>query len=306
MQHRIDEPGTMRLTPPPIFSFEHTLGYMARSANECLYRIENGTIIRCVPVGPHKPVVAVGTDPDGSLSIRISGVEPADLDRVSVPILEYVTDWLDLRTDLAPFFKIADRDPLLCGPAESFRGLRLVGVPDLYEAIGWAILGQQINLPFAYTLKRRLVESFGGSAVDGEGVRHWIFPAAETIAALNPADLIPLKMTAKKAEYLIHTAQLVASGTLTKEKLSAAGSASDAERLLTSVRGIGPWTAHYVAMRCLRFPEAFPIQDVGLHLAIKKLQGADRKPTLPEIREMASRWTGWEAYATFYLWRTLY
>jgi DNA-3-methyladenine glycosylase II len=66
------------------------------------------------------------------------------------------------------------------------------------------------------------------------------------------------------------------------------------------------WTAHYVMMRCLRMPEALPAADVGLLNAIKAAGGLDRRPTAEEARELAKPWAGWEAYATFYLWRTLY
>jgi DNA-3-methyladenine glycosylase II len=59
-------------------------------------------------------------------------------------------------------------------------------------------------------------------------------------------------------------------------------------------------------MRCLRFPSAFPIDDVGLHNAIKQVTGSPTKPTRTEIMQLAQHWTGWEAYATFYLWRLLY
>jgi DNA-3-methyladenine glycosylase II len=59
-------------------------------------------------------------------------------------------------------------------------------------------------------------------------------------------------------------------------------------------------------MFCLRFPDAFPIDDVGLHNAVKMAAGLDRKPTKAELRQLAEGWKGWEAYATFYLWRLLY
>ena len=84
------------------------------------------------------------------------------------------------------------------------------------------------------------------------------------------------------------------------------GDFKEAEKMLVKIRGIGPWTANYVLMRCLRFPNAFPIADVGLHNAIKHLTGTEEKPTIEEIWKLAAPWTGWESYATFYLWRFLY
>ena len=137
--------------------------------------------------------------------------------------------------------------------------------------------GQQINLTYAYTLKRRLVENFG-DYVDWNGRKHWIFPSPEVIANLDVEDLATLKMTTRKCEYLIDVAQLItAEGKLSKESLLQIQDVKQAEKQLTSIRGIGPWKArHYVLMRCLRFPSAFPIDDVGLHNAIKFITGSER------------------------------
>ena len=88
-------------------------------------------------------------------------------------------------------------------------------------------------------------------------------------------------------------------GKLTKELLLEAGSLKKAEKQLVGIRGIGPWTANYVLMRCLRMPAAFPIDDVGLHNAIKHLLGLEAKPTKKEILELSAGWANWESYATF-------
>lgn len=152
-----------------------------------------------------------------------------------------------------------------------------MGIPDLFEALCWGILGQQINLTFAYTLKRRFVESFG-EHIEWNGQKYWIFPSPEFIANLTVKDLTKLKMTTRKCEYLIGVAKLITQGNLSKESFIKSD-LKDAEKTLTDIRGIGPWTANYVLMRCLKFPSAFPIDDVGLHNVIKLLTGSDHKPT---------------------------
>jgi DNA-3-methyladenine glycosylase II len=210
-----------------------------------------------------------------------------------------------LETDLTVFYEIADNDFLLKQVVDQFYGLRNMGIPDFFEAICWGIIGQQINLTFAYTLKRRFVEAFGES-MEWNGRRYWSFPTADIIAKLTVNDLSDLKMTAKKSEYIIGVAQLIIEGKLTKELLLGSDDFKAAEKKLVAIRGIGPWTANYVLMRCLRFPSAFPIADVGLHNAIKHLTGTANKPTLEEIRQHALAWANWESYATFYLWRLLY
>lgn len=97
----------------------------------------------------------------------------------------------------------------------------------------------------------------------------------------------------------------MASGELSREKLMKMNF-KDAEKNLIKIRGIGPWTANYVLMRCLRFPTAFPIDDVGLIRSIKILRNMNRKPTKDEILEISVPWKEWQSYATFYLWRVLY
>jgi len=113
-------------------------------------------------------------------------------------------------------------------------------------------------------------------------------------------------MTTRKCEYLIGIAKLITERKLLKEDLLQTQDVKVAEKQLTAIHGIGPWTANYVLMRCLRFPSAFPIDDVGLHNAIKFITGSENKPTKNEIKDFAANWANWESYATFYLWRVLY
>ncbi len=309
----------IQVNVPETFSFEQNLAFLKRSANECMYRIDGAFVYKAIRLKDGQlAVVRAGAGGFGHDGKR---EEPRRDEAVSVALLgggrrpygaeqlaeaaDYVREWFDLDRELAPFYELAERDSLLREPVRRFRGLRLLGIPDLFEALCWGIIGQQINLAYAYTLKRRLVESFG-EAVTAEGTQHWMFPEPAVIAALSPRDLEPLRMSVRKCEYLITAAEKAASGELGKAKLLDAGGVQEAEKLMTSVRGIGPWTAHYVIMRCLRLPSAFPIADVGLHNAVKLLAGMDRKPTIQELRSLSADWGGWEAYATFYLWRMLY
>ncbi|RKN77091.1 Ada metal-binding domain-containing protein [Paenibacillus ginsengarvi] len=287
------------------FSFEQNVSYMSRSTNECLFQIKDGNIYKALSIEDETPVVEIRADDEQTITVRFLGDTTPARKWVRAAVARYVRDWLDLDTDLLPFYEMAQTDALLRQAIVSFRGLRTIGIPDLFEALSWGIIGQQINLAFAYTLKRRLVETYG-RRIECEGETYWIFPTPQQITGLTVQDMEPLRMTVKKCEYLIHVAGLIAEGKLTKTQLLGAGSAKAAEKTLTQIRGIGPWTAHYVLMRCLRFPSAFPIDDVGLHNAIKHVLSMDRKPMKAEILELSAGWTNWESYATFYLWRFLY
>lgn len=300
-----DNKQEIKLIVPKEFNFDENLKYLSRASNECLFQIKGQKVYKALQIEDETPIIEVSTDHENVLTIRFLGHTKPSRKWVRASVARYVREWFDLDTDLVPFYELAENDALLKRAIASFYGLRLMGIPDLFEAICWGIIGQQINLTFAYTLKRRLVENFG-RRVEYDGEDYWIFPTAHEIAALTVEDLVGLRMTVKKCEYLIDVAKLMDEGKLTKELLLAAGSHKNAEKMLVKIRGIGPWTANYVLMRCLRFPSAFPIDDVGLHNALKHVLGTESKPTKEEILQLSANWEGWESYATFYLWRFLY
>ncbi|KFF57558.1 DNA-3-methyladenine glycosylase [Bacillus subtilis] len=292
------------ITLPEIFDMNANLGYLTREKNECMYEIENDIITKVIAIGEIRSLVQVSVINNKQMVVKfLNDSRPIEKWKRE-EIVNYIHEWFDLDNDLTPFYEMAKADPLLKMPARQFYGLRLVGIPDLFEALCWGVLGQQINLAFAYSLKKQFVEGFGDS-IEWNGNKYWVFPPYEQIARLTPTDLADIKMTVRKSEYIIGIAKLMASGELSREKLMKMNF-KDAEKYLIKIRGIGPWTANYVLMRCLRFPTAFPIDDVGLIHSIKILRHMNRKPTKDEIIEISFPWKEWESYATFYLWRVLY
>ncbi|TWD93718.1 DNA-3-methyladenine glycosylase II [Neobacillus bataviensis] len=287
---------------PLDFNMAANLGYLGRNKNECMFDIEDNVITRVVKTTVTNRLVQIYANKNNEMIVQFVNSIPEKTELTEV--VSFIWEWFDLERDLSPFYKMAKGDSLLEKPVQEFHGLRVIGVPDLFEALCWGVLGQQINLAFAYTLKRQFVERFGTS-IEFNGKKYWTFPTYKQIAKLTPEDLGDIKMTVRKSEYIIGIAQLMNSGELSKEKLLAMNF-KDAEKSLIKIRGIGPWTANYVLMRCLRFPTAFPIDDVGLHNAIKFLRGSEKKPSKEELIDLSLNWSGWQAYATFYLWRVLY
>ncbi|MFC9657269.1 DNA-3-methyladenine glycosidase II [Bacillus subtilis] len=292
------------ITLPEIFDMNANLGYLTRDKNECMYEIENNIITKVMAIGEIQSLVQVSVINNKQMVVQFLNESRPVEQWKREEIVKYIHEWFDLDNDLTPFYEMAKADPLLKMPARKFYGLRVIGIPDLFEALYWGVLGQQINLAFAYSLKKQFVEAFGDS-IEWNGKKYWVFPPYERIARLTPTDLADIKMTVKKSEYIIGIARLMASGKLSKEKLMKMNF-KDAEKNLIKIRGIGPWTANYVLMRCLRFPTAFPIDDVGLIRSIKILRNMNRTPTKDEILEISVPWKTWESYDTFYLWRVLY
>lgn len=294
---------TILIATPTEFCFAENLAYLAREQNEVMYEVIDQSIIRAIKVN-HQPIL-IQLDAPNQQEIHCTFIthQPSEIEQQEV--IAYVTEWFDLERDLQPFYTLAQHDALLSIPYTKFYGLRNIGIPDFFEALVWGILGQQINLRFAYTLKRRFVEMYGECIVY-EGKKYWLFPEPEILANVTVEELMLLKMTQKKSEYILDVAQKMVAGDLSKEKYLAMEDLQAVEKSLTAIRGIGPWTANYLAMRCLRIQTAFPVADVGLINAIKFLKEMDQKPTKEEILELAQNWENWQAYATFYLWRVLY
>jgi DNA-3-methyladenine glycosylase II len=286
---------------PKEFSFAETLHYLSKSSVELLHRIKNGCIEKLLEIHGTEVLVEVSQPQSSHLQLRFLNQLPPT-EQAYHQIVQYVCEWLDLETDVTAFYQLAKTDPLLRPLVERYHGLRIVGIPDLFEALTWAVIGQQIHLTFAFTLKQRLIEHFG-TFKTWRGEQYWLFPKPSQFDESAIPRLRRLQFPQKKAEYIVGIAQEINSGRLSKDKLR--NNLQQAERQLCQIRGIGPWTANYAMMRCFRDPSAFPIADVGLHHALKHLLQRKEKPTRDETKVIFARWKNWEAYAVFYLWRSL-
>jgi DNA-3-methyladenine glycosylase II len=299
------ETPVITIDSPKEFQYAINLAYLARSPLECMFHLEDDKVIKAVKIGSQEVLLEISSENNSDLQFRFLGIDQLPTKELCEETVRYVREWFDLDTDIKPFYQMAEGHPLLDSLVQRFYGLRIMGIPDLFESLCWGIMGQQINLPFAYMLKKRFVEAYGRS-MQWEGRPLWSFPDPKDIATLTVEQLMPLQLTRNKSEYILEIARRMAEGRLSKGDLLQFGDFKLAEKELTSIRGIGPWTANYAMMRCLRDPSAFLIADVGLHNAVRHLLGLDRKPTLEELRLLFAEWGNWAAYITFYMWRTLY
>jgi AraC family transcriptional regulator of adaptative response / DNA-3-methyladenine glycosylase II len=213
-----------------------------------------------------------------------------------------VVRMLGLGTDPAPF-ELFVRELTLQALVAPRLGLRIPLTADVWESLVWAILGQQVNLAFAYALRRRLTE-LCARAAGTAGMALCAHPAPAQVAALDPAELKPLQFSRSKAEYVIDLARAVAAGTLPLEQLPE-GSATAAALRLSAQRGIGPWTTHYVLMRGCGFGDCVPLGDAGLTLALQRHFGLDHRPTVKETAAFMAPFAPHRSLATFHLWASL-
>jgi len=205
---------------------------------------------------------------------------------------------LGLRIDPAPFEAAMRDDPLLGPLVARTPGLRIVQSASVFEALTWAIIGQQINLPFAISLRRTLILQAGRQ--HGSGI--WCYPEAADVAALAVEDLTTRKFSRAKAETLLRLAQLVVSGELS---LAADAPLEDVEARLLAVKGIGPWTVNYALLRGYGYADCSLHGDVAVRAALQRLLGEDVKPTIARTEALLARYAPYRTMAAAYLWASL-
>lgn len=289
---------TFLIKTPEEFSFELSLSFLLRSPHEVLHRCVDGVVTKAVVIRNMPVLFQIKEDDARGLVVQIQqgAVEASEVE-------QYIRDWLGLNTDLKPFYALAQKDKLLSPLVKQYFGYRIVGQPDLFESMVWAILGQQINLNFAYTLKKRFVEQYG-ERVNFNGVDYFLFPRPDVVASIAGEELVPLQFSRQKTKYIIALGEQFASGLMSREKLAGL-TLQEAKEHLMKIKGIGNWTANYVLMKTFHYPDAFPLEDAGLHNALRNRLGMNRKPTTDEVKKIFRKYRGWEAYATLYLWKSL-
>lgn len=225
----------------------------------------------------------------GSITARIS----PSLVPVLMPVLARLRDLLDL--DANP--DAIARHLVRAGVVESaaaFAGVRIPGALDGFALAVRAILGQQVSVRGATTVMGRLVAAFGDPYDGGHPRLRRLMPTAVALAQLRTRDIASLGMPGARADAVLALARAVADGRVV---LAPGGDAGQTIKALTALPGIGDWTAHYIAMRALRWPDAFPANDLVLRRAAGGVTAA-------QLLKRAESWRPWRAYAAMHLWRT--
>jgi AraC family transcriptional regulator of adaptative response / DNA-3-methyladenine glycosylase II len=229
-----------------------------------------------------------------TVSVEASRKSPENLNAAAHRM---VVGLLGLEQDAAAFTRLARR--LGLGRLVAGRpGLRITQTTSVLDGLLWSIIGQQINLRFACTLKRRLIENTGTPLPGGL----FALPSAEAIAAIGPADLRAWQFSKPKAEYVIGAARLVASGKLDLAALPGL-SATRAERTLLAVHGLGPWSVNYVMMRALGFADCVPLGDTGVTSGLHTLFTLEERPDVDATRRLMAVFSPHRSLATAHLWQ---
>ncbi len=209
-------------------------------------------------------------------------------------VIGRVTHLFDLGCAPAAVAKLLRRDSILQPTVKRIPGLRVAGAFDGFELAARTVINQQISVKGASTVSGRLAAAFGTPIATPYPQLNRLAPRAEYIAGLHEDEIAALGMVGNRARCLIGLAKAVADR---RVSLSLAGNAEEQIEKLLSLPGIGPWTANYIAMRALHWPDAFPTGDLMLMRAANLKQ--------KQLDRHAEAWRPWRAYAAHYLWNSL-
>ena len=218
--------------------------------------------------------------------------------KVSGQVDDALQNILGLRIDPAPFLKFTKKDALLAPLAQRFKGLRIVQSATIFEALTWAIIGQQINLTFAIALRRTFIQQAGRQHSCGL----WCYPEAADVARLALEELTTRKFSGAKAETLLRLAGLAARGEITLERNA---SVADVSKTLLAIKGIGPWTVNYALLRGYGYADCSLHGDVAIRAALQRLLGEDSKPDMARTEAWLARYAPHRTMLAAHLWASL-
>jgi DNA-3-methyladenine glycosylase II len=279
------------LQGPPTLSFEArlpgplaipaSLEFFRSNGDDLLDRWDGATLIRTLPVGTQHVAFACtlqGTPAEPVLRVLLE-------DACWRPQVEQAIHTMFVQPPPA-YATLLQADPVIAQLEGSFPGLRPVLQFDLLAALIRSISAQQVNLRWATTTRRRLAEAFGDRHSLNDQVVYSL--NAQRLATTAPADIRALQFTTRKAEYIIGVAQAIARGDLT---LAALAALPDEEVIecLTSLRGIGRWTAEWLLARTLGRP-CVVAGDLGVRKAVGRAYLGMPLALEKEVRARTAHW----------------
>ena len=282
--------GTLvRLSYHAPFDWPRMLRFLRARSVRGVEMVRDDAYLRTVRLGSHAGWISVRDEPDDCALLvestpSLAPVLPALLDRLR--------DLFDLRARPDLISAHFARDLLLAGAVAARPGLRVPGAFDGFELAARAILGQQITVKAATTIAGRFAAALGEPIETPLAELTHLSPGAQRVSAATIDEIASLGIIQTRARSLIAIAQEMASGRLT---LDAGADPAATIQQLVALPGIGAWTAHYIAMRALKWADAFPKEDIALRNALGRVSAG-------RAEQLSQPWRPWRSYATLHLW----
>lgn len=281
------------------FDWQAMLNFFSGRATPGVESVTNDSYYRTISVDGRHGVISVSPLSESYLRLTLNSVDT----RALFEIVQRLREVFDLDAPIDQITTTLKKDKSLSSLIRKTPGIRVPGAWDGFELTIRAILGQQISVKAATTLAGRIADRYGEKLIlaagEAENDLRRIFPTADR---LRRARLNNIGLVSSRAETIRRVAAAADSGDLSFDV-----SQEPAEfcASLTSIKGVGAWTAQYVAMRVLKNPDALPSTDLGLLKALDAIGGDEGASTPTMLLRKAECWRPWRAYAALLLWGSL-
>jgi AraC family transcriptional regulator of adaptative response / DNA-3-methyladenine glycosylase II len=281
---------TLQLSYRPPYYWPGMLAFLAGRALVGIEHVTGSSYARTVRLGEARGWIRVTQSPkQHALLVEF----PHTLTPVLPALLRRVRALFDLNARPDLIASHLGQDPRLAAAVKANPGRRVPGAFDGFEMGQRAILGQQVTVKAATTIACRFVEAFGESIATPFPELTRLTPLPARIAATSVDQIARHGILAARSRSIIALARAHASGALSLD--GGTHDPDDSIRRLAELPGIGQWTAHYIAMRALRWPDAFPKEDIAVR---NNLGGVSAK----EAEALSQPWRPWRSYAVMHVW----
>ncbi len=289
----------LKIKPLPPFDFSLSCQIFS-DGDPHVRRYENGAFWQAVRLKERLALLRVhslGTVEEPELILEISPEEKkSNKDWKAVESL--VIRLFNLDLDLLPFYEAVRGDGTMAKLTSRLSGLKSPSTATVFEALIDSIIEQQISLRAAWSMQRRLMETFGDVLTLNDQT-YLVFPDPKSLATATIEQLRGCGLSGRKAEYVRDVSLLVEQG-LDLEGLRSYDEQSIIEEM-SKIRGVGTWTAEMTMIRGMQKFDAIPADDLGLRRVISHYYYKDRRITGQEARSTAEAWKGWRGLASYYL-----
>lgn len=291
----------LRLKPVPPYDFELSAAIFSRGDPQ-FRNFEDGVFRQALRIDGAVAVVAVrsrGTVEAPALDVEV--ISNSELSRGELArARKLMTRMFNLDMDLGPFYEHSKGDPVMSRIVARLYGLKSPTTPTVFEALVDSIVEQQISLVAAHSMQNRLIRKFGDS-VTLNGEKSYLFPTPERLASASIAGLKGCGLSSRKAEYIKSIAKMVSTGELDLDAFEGYEDIDEIRSELTSIRGIGDWTAEMTMIRGLHKMDSFPADDVGLQAKMTHYYGKPERATSEDLRRIAEKWGSYRGLGGYYM-----
>lgn len=300
-RHRSGEKdGTLVLNPAPPFDLDLSASIFS-SGDPQIRSYREGAFHQAIRIQGRLVLVTVtsdGTVDRPELQVRVApGPILSDVLKAAG---RAVTSLFNLDLALSSFITAVQDDPVMSVIAVRLRGLKPPRTATVFEALVDSIIEQQISLAAAHSIEKKVTRTFG-DVLELEGKEYFAFPTPGRLADASLDELRACGLSAKKAEYIIGIARRIRDKDLDLENHGRGEDTETIVRELSTLRGVGRWTAELAILRGLSRLDAIPADDLGIRRSISRYYLKASRIDTDEARRIAGAWGAWKGLAAYYL-----